>query len=105
MVPHNNELHRIGRWCRIGYGIKPVLWCLELDFSCREFGKHFCNIWVLFEPAHIRVAAEASPVGQEHEGGNWTCALEGGMHCVAHEFKHYFIIMGWMAEGEASVAH
>ena len=105
MVPHNNELHRIRGLGRIRNGIKPVLWCLKLDSSCWKFGKYFGNVWLLSEPAHIRVAAEASPVRQEHEGGNWICALEGGMHCMAHEFKHIFIIVGWMAKGEASETH
>eukprot|EP00983_Pelagomonas_calceolata_P020628 648782-Pelagomonas_calceolata.AAC.1 len=40
MIPHNNELHRVGWLGRIGYGTIPVLWCLKLDFSCGEFGKY-----------------------------------------------------------------
>eukprot|EP00983_Pelagomonas_calceolata_P019658 618927-Pelagomonas_calceolata.AAC.1 len=61
--------------------------------------------WVVIEPAHVGIAAEASPMGQKHEGGNWFCGLKGGVHCLAQEFKHYFIIMWGMAEGEARVAH
>jgi len=69
-IPHDNELHRIRMWGRFGNGIKPVLWCLELDVFGRKFGKHFCKIWAMVKPAHISIAAEASPVGQKHEGGN-----------------------------------
>eukprot|EP00983_Pelagomonas_calceolata_P134370 1162055-Pelagomonas_calceolata.AAC.1 len=57
---------------------------------------------MMIEPAHISVTDEASPVGQEHEGSNW---FEGGVHCVAQESKHYFIIMWGMAEGEAIVVY
>eukprot|EP00983_Pelagomonas_calceolata_P001941 65638-Pelagomonas_calceolata.AAC.1 len=59
----------------------------------------------MIKPGHISVAAEVSPVGQEHEGSNWFCCLEGGLHCVAQEPKYLFIIMWGMAEGEAVVAY
>eukprot|EP00983_Pelagomonas_calceolata_P031463 987056-Pelagomonas_calceolata.AAC.4 len=54
-------------------------------------------------PINVSVAAEASPVGQKHEGGNWFCSLEGGVHCVAQDSEHGFVIMRGMAEGEAVV--
>ena len=66
-----------------------------MDVSGREFGKHFCKVWVLVKPGHISVTAEPL-VGQNHEGGNWIFGLEGGVHCVAQEFKHYSIIMWGM---------
>eukprot|EP00983_Pelagomonas_calceolata_P076504 1153440-Pelagomonas_calceolata.AAC.2 len=59
----------------------------------------------MVKPAHVSVAAEASPVGQKQEGGNWTCGLEGGVRWVAQESEQSFIIMRGMAEGEAIVAH
>eukprot|EP00983_Pelagomonas_calceolata_P131808 1161812-Pelagomonas_calceolata.AAC.1 len=73
------------------------------DNSCiGEFGKHFCKIWVMVKPAHVDVAAEASPVRQEHEGGNWFVGLEGGVHCMAQELEHDFVFMRRMAEGVAT---
>eukprot|EP00983_Pelagomonas_calceolata_P129963 1161648-Pelagomonas_calceolata.AAC.3 len=79
--------------------------CVELDVSCRDFGKHFCKIWVMVKPTHVDIAAEASPVGQKHKGGNWLGGLEGGVYCVAQESEHNFIVMRGMAEGETIVAH
>eukprot|EP00983_Pelagomonas_calceolata_P127010 1161359-Pelagomonas_calceolata.AAC.2 len=76
-----------------------------IDVSGKEFGKHFCKTWVIVNPTHVSVAAEASPVGQKQEGGNWICGLEGGVHCVAQESEHNFIIMRGMAEAEAIVVH
>eukprot|EP00983_Pelagomonas_calceolata_P058609 1145562-Pelagomonas_calceolata.AAC.4 len=59
----------------------------------------------MVKPTYVCVAAEASPVGRKHEGGNWFCGLEGGVHCVAQEPKHDFVVMRGMAEGESIVAH
>eukprot|EP00983_Pelagomonas_calceolata_P040279 1137554-Pelagomonas_calceolata.AAC.1 len=56
-------------------------------------------------PAHVHVAAEASPVRQEHEGGNWLGGLERGVFYVAQELKHDFIIVRRFAKGVATVAH
>eukprot|EP00983_Pelagomonas_calceolata_P013899 444948-Pelagomonas_calceolata.AAC.2 len=44
-IPDNNDLHRIRR----------------------EFGKHFRKTSVMVNPAHVSIAAEASPVGQKQE--------------------------------------
>eukprot|EP00983_Pelagomonas_calceolata_P016306 515605-Pelagomonas_calceolata.AAC.1 len=52
----------------------------------------------MIKPAPVCVAAEASPVGQGHEGSNWFCCLKGGVHFVAQEPKHYFIIMCHMGD-------
>eukprot|EP00983_Pelagomonas_calceolata_P018631 584378-Pelagomonas_calceolata.AAC.1 len=59
----------------------------------------------MVKPTHVGIAAEASPAGQKHEGGNWLGGLEGGVYCVAQESEHNFIIMREMAEGEAIVAY
>eukprot|EP00983_Pelagomonas_calceolata_P002819 93040-Pelagomonas_calceolata.AAC.3 len=40
------------------------------------FGWHFYMIWIVVQQSHVGVAAEASPVRQEHEGGNWFVYLE-----------------------------
>eukprot|EP00983_Pelagomonas_calceolata_P003338 108561-Pelagomonas_calceolata.AAC.1 len=77
-MPDNNALHRIRGQGGVRHGVEPVLGCLELDVTCREFGKHLSNIWVMVEPTHVGIAAEASLVGQKHEGGNWFGGLEGG---------------------------
>eukprot|EP00967_Tisochrysis_lutea_P153975 scaffold304983_cov19-Tisochrysis_lutea.AAC.1 len=42
---------------------------------------------------------------QKHEGGNWFGVLEGGVHCMAYELEHDFIIVWRMAEEAATVAH
>eukprot|EP00983_Pelagomonas_calceolata_P000641 23833-Pelagomonas_calceolata.AAC.1 len=59
----------------------------------------------MVKPTHVVIAAEASPVGQKQEGGDWIGGLEGGVHCVVQESEHSFIIMRGMAEGEAIVTH
>eukprot|EP00983_Pelagomonas_calceolata_P075279 1152931-Pelagomonas_calceolata.AAC.1 len=61
-IPHDDELQRIRRWVRVGKGIVPMLWCMDLDVSGRKFGKHFCEIWVMIKSAHMSVTAKASPV-------------------------------------------
>eukprot|EP00983_Pelagomonas_calceolata_P117128 1160384-Pelagomonas_calceolata.AAC.8 len=66
---------------------------------------HLHKTWVAIQPAHVGVAAESSPVRQEHEGGKWFVGLEGGVRCVAQELEHGSVIMRRMAEGVATVAH
>eukprot|EP00983_Pelagomonas_calceolata_P022153 695777-Pelagomonas_calceolata.AAC.1 len=57
----------------------------------------------LHGPTYAGATAEASPVRQEHEGGNWFGGLEGGVHCS--ELEHKFIIVRRVAKGVAAVAH
>eukprot|EP00983_Pelagomonas_calceolata_P007138 232673-Pelagomonas_calceolata.AAC.1 len=61
----------------------------------------------MVKPTHVGIAAEASLVGQKHEGGNWLGGLEGGVYCVpvAQDSEHDFIVMRGMAEGDATVAY
>eukprot|EP00983_Pelagomonas_calceolata_P022017 691033-Pelagomonas_calceolata.AAC.1 len=59
----------------------------------------------MVKPTHVGIAAEASSVGQKHEGGNWLGGLEGGVYCMAQESEHNFITMRGMAEGEVIVAY
>eukprot|EP00983_Pelagomonas_calceolata_P064508 1148163-Pelagomonas_calceolata.AAC.2 len=33
-------------------------------------------------------------MGQKYEGGSQICGLEGGVHCMAQESEHSFIVMG-----------
>eukprot|EP00983_Pelagomonas_calceolata_P131760 1161807-Pelagomonas_calceolata.AAC.9 len=70
-----------------------------------EFGYHLHKTWVVVQPTNVGIVAEASPVRQDNEGGNWFIGLEGGVHCVAQELEHDFVIMRRMAEGVATVAH
>eukprot|EP00983_Pelagomonas_calceolata_P005042 164452-Pelagomonas_calceolata.AAC.1 len=57
----------------------------------------------MVKPTHVSVAAEASPVGQKQEGGNWISGLEGAVHCVALELEHDLVIIRRVAEGVATI--
>eukprot|EP00983_Pelagomonas_calceolata_P000676 24702-Pelagomonas_calceolata.AAC.2 len=61
-------------------GIEPVLWCLELDAFGGKFDECLHKTWVVAQPTHVCVAAGASLVRQEYEGGNWLSGLNGRMH-------------------------
>eukprot|EP00983_Pelagomonas_calceolata_P039702 1137299-Pelagomonas_calceolata.AAC.2 len=88
--------------------------------SCMMLGVEYAVVWqslevarvpdddelhgVVVQPTHVGVATEASPVGQEHEGGGWFVGLEGGVHSVAKGLEHDSVTMRRIAEGVATVA-